>query len=277
MKKFLIKRHVFLLRLQEICCVLRVNEWYSKIQIVAVIIILSSMFNNRIESLANIALPMAITWLYMFCYLAFSYVFNTITDATEDQIAGKDRTYGLQYSTLYTISITIGFFQFLPLAFSNEMFIFVVLFLFSNLILSIAYSWAKLKTRGCSGLIAPALCQRAGPFILFILLSGGKFAKLDIFLLIWLILLGVHSIIFHQVIDFDNDIRSGISTFVVEIGIIKANILLYLLSGLIIVTSFIPFVILSAQPAIIVFLLLIAFGMKNIWKCFLFTSIGERL
>ena len=177
-------------------------------------------FNNKIFFYLFISILTAIG------ISGIGYILNDIKDYRQDIIAKKRNLFiekNLFTSILIVIfCLTASILPWFYLPFTKISFYLLLL----EIILFIVYAIPpfRLKERGIFGVICDALYAQVIPFFLafytFSLL--GKELELKILYtiigILWLLLVGIRNIIYHQIEDYENDIKSETKTFVTKIG-----------------------------------------------------------
>lgn len=172
-------------------------------------------------------------------FAGIGYLTNDWADRSKDRVAGK-------YNPTSTWS-NYRFIAFLVLFASAALLPWYILPLDGNsialiileLLLFVLYAFPpfRLKERGVLGVLSDALYAHVVPGVLasytFYLFTGKSFENFELFiiaLITWQFFSGIRNILYHQLIDVDNDVRSKTITFVTQIGVSKANrIIRYLL------------------------------------------------
>ena len=207
---------------QNIIALVRAKEWWSY----KLAPVLGTAY--AIASIANISLiSLWSTFLFMLVALvigaSYASLINNLCDQKEDQLSGKPN-YLIGRSKFFITWILIGciipglivsglLIQ-VPLAFS----IYI-----ANWLLFTIYSLPpiRLKNRSFWGGLAIAVGENLIPQMFAVFLIMNKTGKsLSALLLtmiaIWAFTSGLRSILWHQIIDFENDHRAGINTFAVN-------------------------------------------------------------
>lgn len=166
-------------------------------------------------------------FLNMFLYLCFAYAVNDWADREADLAAGKHRTFASLPEGIVRAIVIALFLAALAVGYRLGRSGLYMSVLSAGLLLGVAYSAPPLrfKGRGIWGVItAPVLgkvipmclaCihyRRFAWYLLAVVLSDGLKNSIDI--------------LFHQVVDFENDRRSGIRTYPVARGMEPARQLL---------------------------------------------------
>lgn len=188
-------------------------------------------------------IPFSDVWLTLICLLvwmisaaSFGYYLNDFCDIGEDRIAGK-KNFASKHRgpTGILILLSSSFIAIAPwwLLINNR---YALLLSLGHLALFILYSVPpiRLKHRGVWGPITDALYAHAVPVLVVISaiwphgVSVTPYYLLLLSLLImWQGLLGLRSIIEHQIVDFDFDKRAGVTNYVQSIGLRRSGNLVY--------------------------------------------------
>lgn len=160
------------------------------------------------------------------------YLFNDFSDREEDKINNKQNIFNtstpivISLLTILLILFAILPWYFLPKDSFSWCLFFIELFLFYT------YSFPplRLKERGFLGIVADSLYAQVVPCIFaaytFLLLQNNQKSitvVVGLFYILWLLLLGVRNIIWHQLSDSQNDEIAQIKTFVLKTGTDKAK------------------------------------------------------
>jgi len=163
-------------------------------------------------------------------YAAFGYAVNDYSDRTVDHAAGKGKLqFGFHPQIVkgLLLCLLIG-----GVAVSYPLWqkdLSILMFILSMYLLAALYSLppVRFKEKGNFGLITAALTQRALP----VLLCFAFFDHFSVDTLLFTLLsfiIGLRSIIVHQIKDYSNDLATGVKTQVVKWGLAKSR--KYLLS-----------------------------------------------
>jgi 4-hydroxybenzoate polyprenyltransferase len=176
----------------------------------------------------------------------FAYTLNDFTDRKKDEKAKKVNIHANQpiwfsMSTLLLfLCIAIVPWFFFPKT------VYTLSLLGIELLLFVLYSVPpfRFKERGFLGIITDSLYAHTIPALLALTAfeQHGDFPfsthrGLWGSLILWQFFLGIRNILFHQIADYENDIKSGVRTFVTTVSVIKTEQLLQKL--------FIPFEIIT--------------------------------
>ncbi|GHV15384.1 hypothetical protein AGMMS49938_13500 [Fibrobacterales bacterium] len=168
-------------------------------------------------------------FLFMFMFLAFSYVINDFSDIKVDRASGKNKViYDIKpYAIILSLSamFILGNTPFLIITgFSISGIITIATIYFFGATYSIKF--LRFKEKGLIGLIECAIAQKCLPlFILFFLVDVNMF-QFGVWLLI-MFMNGLRYILIHQLLDYENDIKAGVKTFLSS-KIRRINYFIYL-------------------------------------------------
>ncbi len=199
---------------------LRTDDWLdSKVPFMFSVALFFYLYNDSAMTNLEAYIAFGAYFLYLSMFLAFSYVINDFTDMDIDKKVGKQKVMFKLPKWAVVISmvvmVLIGVCPMLFVVEDKVIFLIYTLFLY---ITGAAYSvhWLlRFKERGIIGLIECSVAQRCLPLIpLFFMF------KVDlIFFIIFIVLSfinGLRYILIHQAIDYENDIKAGVKTFVSE-------------------------------------------------------------
>ncbi len=207
--------------MKSIISYLRIREWLdSKVTFMMGILLFFYFCIDGYFGTITAAKTVAY-FLYVSMFLAISYVANDFADMEIDKKAGKTKViahmpkWGI-WSSLILMAM-VGNTPVLVCADNKWVCsIIIILTYFSGL----AYSTLgiRFKERGLLGLIECSFAQRCMPLlIIFVLVKTD--GPLIVMLLGWMVLSfvdGLRYIIIHQVNDLENDIASGVDTYVIR-------------------------------------------------------------
>ena len=158
------------------------------------------------------------------------YLSNDLGDRKKDALIGKENVLiGMQPVTILFLFLLFFAFTFLPwlyLPFNS----FSAILLGLEIVLFFVYALPpfRFKERGFLGVCADALYAHVLPALLasftFYLFTKSEFEDFPFFLILvflWQFIQGVRNILFHQIKDFDSDLKSGTRTFVILISLSK--------------------------------------------------------
>jgi len=199
---------------------LRTDDWLdSKVPFMISVALLSYLYIDNNISCIDMYLSVGAYFLYVSMFLAFSYVINDFTDMEIDKKAGKKKVmHKLPKPVIVITMIALVFVGVLP------MFAIVVekvSYLVYTLVLYIAGSaysvpyLLRFKERGFIGLIECSVAQRCMPLIPIVFLFPINWIFLGVFIILSFVN-GIRYILIHQAIDYENDIKTGVKTYVSE-------------------------------------------------------------
>ena len=222
-------------RIQKLTRTIRYNDWWNyKVPPLLALAYLSFYWNMDEPKIAFTQICLILVWILGAA--GFGHYLNDLYDIDTDRKAGKfnsaaGHTCGqrsgiliLLLSLIYTPWIIKGP-DCLQLGLVSL-----------QIILFLLYSapWPRLKEKGFVGLLVDALYGHALPAIIIIagfskpnlyykntwfeFISPLEFHVFFFFLSLWSICLGLRNIIGHQLSDYNNDLKAGIQTYVVQKG-----------------------------------------------------------
>ena len=199
---------------------LRTDDWLdSKVPFMISVAVFSYLYNESNMSYLETYAALGSYFLYVSMFLAFSYVINDFADMEIDKKAGKQKVMFKLPKTVVVLSmIMIVLTGILPMLFIVQekiAFLAYTLFLY---VTGAAYSvhWLlRFKERGLIGLIECSVAQRCLPLIPLIFLFTVNWIFFAIFIILSFIN-GLRYILIHQAVDYENDIKTGVKTFVTE-------------------------------------------------------------
>ncbi|MFT5779505.1 MAG: 4-hydroxybenzoate polyprenyltransferase [Crocinitomicaceae bacterium] len=161
-------------------------------------------------------------------FAGIGYITNDLSDRKKDGLAGKDNVtaklsiFPLILITVLFLGLALGPWFYLPL---DRISIGLIA---AELLLFVLYAFPpfRLKEKGVIGLLADALYAHVVPAILaswtFFIAGGKEYEYMLPFLItlgIWQLVSGIRNILSHQIKDYHNDLKSGISTYVTKRGL----------------------------------------------------------
>lgn len=229
--------------MKNIISYLRIKEWLdSKVTfMMGILLFFYFCIDGRIETI-TIAKTVAY-FLYVSMFLAISYVANDFADMEIDKKAGKAKVIAhMPKWGIWSSLILMAILGNVPLLICADNKLVCSIIIFFTFFLGLAYSTLgiRFKERGLLGLIECSFAQRCMPLlIIFVLVKTD--VPIAAMLLGWMILSfidGLRYIIIHQVNDLENDIASGVETYVTRKKGNYRKVLLMLLISEIIITVF---------------------------------------
>ncbi|MBD2186081.1 UbiA family prenyltransferase [Planktothrix sp. FACHB-1355] len=207
---------------QQMLALVRAKEWWSY----KLAPVLGTAYASA--AISNISLiSLGSTFLFLLIALAigasYASVINNLCDREEDRISGK-ANYFIGRSNLFRALVTIA--CIVPGSIVSGLLIQIPLALIvyiGNWLLFTIYSVPpiRLKNRSFLGVLAMAVGESLVPQIFAVFLVAHHTDKpLSIAwvttIAIWALASGFRSILWHQIVDFENDRRAGINTFAVN-------------------------------------------------------------
>ena len=194
---------------------IRYKEWlFSKIPLMAVPMLGYIINSGTTKS----SIFMLIQWIiFLICFYAFGYIINDYCDREVDKIVGKENSLlevsKLNASIRVFIVFAVGFF----VAIINHIDVRTLVIITAIYVLGASYSAKpfRFKEKGILGVIVSSFAQRSMPLILLI-----SYINIDLFdLILWMLLgflVGLRYILIHQYMDLNNDLESGVETFLTK-------------------------------------------------------------
>jgi hypothetical protein len=209
-------------RFQQVVRFIRAHDWWSfkLVPIFGTVYATAAILDTSLISLWP-----SLLFLLMALVLGASYasIINNIHDQEEDRISGKTN-YMSGHSQIFIALILAA--CIVPGLIVSGMLIQAPLALgvyVSNWLVFTAYSIppVRLKQRGLLGVVAIAVGESLLPQVFAVLLvihDTGKALPIMWLMLvaIWALASGCRSILWHQILDFENDSRAGVNTFAVR-------------------------------------------------------------
>lgn len=202
----------------------------------------------------------------------FGHVVNDLFDIKPDKIVGKYNA----MEGLTTAQRLLALFLLLVASWAPWLYLptngLTLALVSLELLLFLLYSAPpiRLKERGILGILADALYGYTVPF----LFTWTTFNQLGLnqpitwlmlCLCLWSLCAGVRGILHSQVRDVENDVRTGVSTFVTQHGIDKT---LWIISRVVIPAEMVLFIVFAGLLSFEVSFFLIGFGIYVSWKYF---------
>lgn len=206
--------------LRNVLQYLRTDDWLdSKVPFMLSIALFFYLYHDADMSYIEVYAAIGAYFLYTSMFLAFSYVINDFTDMEIDKQAGKQKVmFRLPKAAIVASMILMLFIGIWPILFlvnEKEIFLGYTLFLY---ITGAAYSvrWLlRFKERGFVGLIECSVAQRCLPLVPIVFLFSVDWLCFVVFMLLSFVN-GLRYILIHQTVDYENDIKTGVKTFVSE-------------------------------------------------------------
>lgn len=199
---------------------IRVEEWMSsKVTMMVGILMYFLLLSGC--SVKTVVIDVFVYFLFISMFLAISYVVNDFSDLEIDKKVGKKKVIANMTKTQIWLSLICMFMiGNIPLFYVVENKKLVIALIVIIYLLGISYSapGIRFKERGALGLVECSFAQRCMPLSIICLFINMNY-KMDILLGIWIaisMLDGFRYILIHQIIDMENDIKSGVQTFIVK-------------------------------------------------------------
>jgi len=150
-------------------------------------------------------------------FMAYGYVLNDYSDIEIDKKAGKKKIIANLPRNRAKIIITAIFLLGLFSLYSYYSQLIVVISVLGAYILATSYSLLpfRLKEKGAWGVVVASAAQRISPIVVGMSVLG----LYDLVSVLWLLFnfgIGIRYILIHQYKDIENDIRTGVDTFVIQ-------------------------------------------------------------
>lgn len=206
------------------------NPWNYKVPLLMAMpyLVLFNSAHRGNDALITILLSLII----IIGVAGFGYLSNDLGDLKKDALIGKPnavRALALpEIMLLYVLFLAMTLLPWIWMPMNAA----IIALLFLQLVLFVLYSFPpfRFKEKGITGVITDALYAHVNPAVLaaytYYLLCGKHFEGFWFWLVVlalWQFALGVRNILFHQLKDFEDDIKSGTSTFVTKNGIEKTR------------------------------------------------------
>lgn len=190
------------------------------------------LLSNYID--LNAFLYVVVSLVIIIGVAGIGYLSNDLGDREKDKLINKSNsTVHLSNSNIVMLMLLFFCLVLLPWYYLEFDICSILLFIL-QLLLFYAYAFRpfRLKERGFFGVITDALYAHVLPAILasytFCLTTKfevDKYIPFVVLLSMWQLFLGMRNIIFHQLMDYDNDLASNTHTFVTKFGRNKTEVL----------------------------------------------------
>jgi len=242
--------------MNKILKLIRWNDWYdSKLPFLFLTYYYLIIINNEVNMQSLILLfPLSILFIAL---MSFGYMLNDYFDKSIDNNSGKENALSslteLNQIIILIIVLFIGLIAFIPFYQYKFSFVFLFFYYLSSFIYS-AYPF-RLKEKGVWGLVFASLGQRIFPIlIVFTVFEYFQFETLIFLILSFFI--GLRWILVHQVLDYENDKKTSVETFVVnETPLRIYNLMLYVFAFEVIIAAIFVGIIYAAIPNILYLLI----------------------
>jgi len=193
----------------------RFKDWfYSKVPSFLSLPCLFYLLGS-LEIHGNIIRHLVYSFGFIFFYMAFSYVVNDYSDIEQDKACGKNKIIAsMRKSVALAIIIALLCFSALFAVFAFGVSIYTTITLVVTYLLGSFYSIRpfRYKERGFIGLLECSFAQRCMPALLYLPIISFRNSVFWLVIVLFF-LIGLRYILIHQVIDYENDVKSEIHTF----------------------------------------------------------------
>lgn len=161
-------------------------------------------------------------------FAGIGYLTNDLADRKKDLLAGKENL----LTEISTLQIALLFILFSALAIGPWFYLPIdvvsISLIVAEFLLFVLYAFPpfRLKEKGILGLFSDAMYAHVIPGILaswtFFLVGGKRYEYILPYLVvlsIWQLTSGIRNILSHQVKDYNNDLKSGIHTYITKRGL----------------------------------------------------------
>lgn len=206
--------------MRKIISYLRINEWLAS-KVTMMVGVFAYFLHLSNLSGHSVLMGTIVYFLFLSAFLAISYIANDYSDIEVDKKAGKEKVISkLKPWQIWGSFVLLFIIGNGPLIFycSNKKYAIVLVII--TYVLGLAYSTLgiRFKEKGIWGLIECSFAQRCMPLIIISAILS--LDKIQILLLCgWVVISfldGLRYIIIHQVIDMENDIKSGVVTYAIQ-------------------------------------------------------------
>lgn len=199
---------------------LRTGDWLdSKVPFMISVELFLYIFSCESFADNELYIKLVAYFLYVSMFLAFSYVMNDFKDIDVDIKAGKQKVmHKMQKEIIVVSMIVMILVGTIPMFFVIDeklrLFFFTVFLYLTGAAYSVNWLF-RFKERGLIGLIECSVAQKCLPLIPLMFMFSVKWCYLAIFIAVSFVN-GLRYILIHQIIDYENDLKSGVKTFVSE-------------------------------------------------------------
>lgn len=252
--------------MKNIISYLRIKEWLdSKVTFMIGILLLFCFCTNAGFDEATVKTVAYL--LYVSMFLAISYVANDFSDIEIDKKAGKKKVIADMPKWLIWFSlIAMAAIGNIFIVICSEKRMLCIALVLLTYFLGLAYSslGIRFKERGIWGLVECSFAQRCMPLFLIPVLL--KFdTSLMILLSGWIVLSfidGLRYIIIHQVNDLENDVATGVNTYVTKKRGNYRKLIIGLLTSEIIITFILLIPFWMSKTIFTIAFILMNFGLE---------------
>ncbi|MEQ3674742.1 MAG: hypothetical protein ABNH19_06145 [Dokdonia sp.] len=174
-------------------------------------------------------------------FAGVGYLTNDLSDRAQDSIVKKENALiNLSSLAIYSLLVLFVLLAILPWSYLPwDTYSILLIIIEFALFFGYAFPPLRLKERGLLGLFTDALYAHVVPAILasytFYLLIDAVYEGFYLFLIavgVWQFVSGFRNILSHQLIDYENDVKSNTTTWVVKTGKKRATALLKICLGI---------------------------------------------
>lgn len=206
--------------MKNIISYLRINEWLSSKVTMMLGVLAYFLYMCKLDEVSA-SFGIIVYLLFVSNFLAISYIANDYSDIEVDKKAGKEKVIAKLKTWQIWASLAFLFFTGnVSLIVYCEKKIYAVVLIAITYVLGLAYSTLgiRFKEKGIWGLLECSFAQRCMPLtIIYVILPLNQSQIL--LLCGWIIISfldGLRYIIIHQVVDLENDLKSGVVTYVMQ-------------------------------------------------------------
>jgi len=239
----------------------RIKEWWDKLLHLTGSAALMMFYIDRV----NIDLVVFMAYLAaIVCLLMGGYTINDAADFLQDKVADKKGMPKREHSLILSVaSLTTS----LILIYSIRSDILPILITVITILIGLEYSLPpiRFKERGAWGIIVGSATQKPALFMIFIAIIS-MWNWLSTVLTVWLFCGGMLGMLGHQILDYQNDLKSGVWTFVARYGPRPALLLSIICAAIITITIIAPLVFVPFKEALPIMCLLAVFSSVYLFK-----------
>lgn len=204
--------------MKNIISYLRINEWLSSKVTMMLGIFVYFLYLSKSNGL-SLLISTGIYFLFGSAFFSISYIANDYADIEVDKKAGKEKVIAKMKDWQIWLSFAILFIVGnVPLILYFQKKVQSIVLIVITYILGLAYSTLgiRFKEKGIWGLIECSFAQRSMPLVVICVMLSLK--RIQIILLCgWIVISfldGLRYIVIHQVVDLENDLKSGVVTYI---------------------------------------------------------------
>ena len=260
-KHMCISRVTPYISLQYSIRLVRVQNWWDKLLHLAGSAFLLWIYSGRIRV---DVIGFFVYLAAVVCLLMGGYTMNDAADLPQDTAVGRRNMPQRMHSFIISLAALMTS-LILICAITSEMLPGVITV--ATILIGVEYSLPpmRFKERGIWGVIVGSATQKPAIFLIFVTIIC-VWNWLSAVLTVWLFCGGMLGMLGHQILDYHNDLTSGVRTFVVRHGPRLAMLLSMVCATLIIMTIMAPLVFVPFTEALPVMCLLAAFSSVYVVK-----------